>query len=266
MKLNYNKTIIGNSILYLGDCLEVMKIIPDKSIDCVITDPPYSLNYSFENDNLTHNEQFIFMNKYMKEFSRIIKNNGTICIFMEQRLSHYLYFSAIENEFIWQNTIIWNRDGGQMPTKKFGICYEPISIFTKGKEHKTFNLDDLRVKSKYAGTDKRLNIKGKNPGDVWYIPALFGKKIERIVGENGKAAHPTQKPIDIILPLIIAYTNENDLVLDSFMGTNTTGFGCSLLNRKFIGIEKNEKYFEIAKNRRTMDKIQIKNKNIGFDL
>jgi len=122
-------------------------------------------------------------------------------------------------------------------------------IFTKGDNHKTFNLDDLRVKSKYAKTDKRLNPKGKNPGDVWYVPALFGRKIERIKEENGKAAHPTQKPIDVVYPLLIAYTNEQDVILDSFLGSGTTAEACKVLNRNFIGIEKDEKYWKIANER-----------------
>ena len=235
--------------IILGDCLEIMKDIQSDSVDAIIADPPYSLNYEFENDKLSYREQGNFMIKYMKEHFRILKCGGTACIFMSQKMSHYLYFASERAGFTWQNEIVWNRDGGQMPTKKFGICHENIMIFTKGDNHKTFNLDDLRVKSKYAKTDKRLNPKGKNPGDVWYVPALFGRKIERIKGENGKAAHPTQKPIDVVYPLLIAYTNEQDVILDSFLGSGTTAEACKVLNRNFIGIEKDEKYWKIANER-----------------
>jgi len=242
----YNKTIIENSTLYLGDCLEVMKIIPDKSIDCIITDPPYSLGYDFENDKLSYSKQAAFMEKYLKLFYGILKDNGTVCIFMSQEMSHYLYIKAKKIGFTWQNEIIWNRDGGQMPTKKIGICHENICIYTKGSLHKTFNLNEIRVKSKYAELDKRLNENGKNPGDVWYVPALFGKKIERIKGPNGKALHPTQKPIDIVFPLLWAYTNKNDLVLDTFMGTGTVGAACKKINRKYIGIELEKEFFKAS--------------------
>lgn len=238
-----------NIEMILGDCLEKMKDIPDRSIDLVLTDPPYSLGYDFANDKLSHASQEIFMGKYMTEGFRVLKEGGTIAVFMEQRLCHYLYFVALRSGFIWQNTIIWNRDGGQMPSTKFGICHEPVSVFTKGKAHKTFNLDQLRVKSKYAATDKRLNPLGKNPGDVWYIPALFGKKIERIKGDDGMAAHPTQKPIDICYPFIEAYTNCGDVVLDCFMGTGTTGVCACKMNRNFIGIELDPEYFKIAEKR-----------------
>ncbi|MFA6911339.1 MAG: DNA methyltransferase [Candidatus Cloacimonadaceae bacterium] len=232
-----------------GDCLEKMKNIPDNSIDLVLTDPPYSLGYDFENDDLTDSEQASFMEKYVSVFYEKLKHGGVLAIFMKQELSHHLYFIAKNAGFTWQNSIIWNRDGGQMPITKFGICHEPITVFTKGEFPNTFNLDLLRVKSKYADSDKRLNPLGKNPGDVWYVPALFGKKAERIKGIDGKAAHPTQKPIGIVYPFIEAYTKERDTVLDAFMGTGTTGFCSVAMNRNFIGIEKDDKYFEIAEKR-----------------
>lgn len=240
---------MDKNFIYHGDCLELMKQINDNSIDAIITDPPYSLGYDFDNDNLSYSDQSNFMKQYMREFYRVLKPNGTACIFMSQELTHYLYFAAIENKFTWQNEIVWNRDGGQMPTKKFGICHEIINVYTKGKEHKTFNLDELRVQSKYAKSDKRLNPKGKNPGDVWYVPALFGKKLERLIGNNGKALHPTQKPLDIILPLIIAYTNEDDLILDPFMGSGTTAIGSLSLNRQYIGIDIKEEFVRAANQR-----------------
>ena len=232
-----------------GDCLEKMKDIPDESVDLILTDPPYSLGYKFEGDDLTHSEQAAFMEKYLAEFYRILKHGGVASIFMEQRLSHHLYFIALHCGFTWQNSIIWNRDGGQMPTSKFGMCHEPITVFTKGGYSKRFNLDPLRVKSKYANADKRLNPLGKNPGDVWYVPALFGKKAERIKGVDGKAVHPTQKPVEVIFPFVEAYTNKGDTVCDPFMGTGTTGLCSAVMERDFIGIEKDDKYFEIAKKR-----------------
>lgn len=235
-----------NKIL-LGDCLEVMKRIPDNKIDAIITDPPYSLDYEFENDNLTYEKQAEFMELYSKEFYRVLKIGGTVALFMSQEMTHFWYFIANNIGFSWQNEIIWQRDGGQMPTKKLGICHEIINIYSKGNP-KTFNLDLIRVKSKYAETDKRLNPKGKNPGDVWYEPALFGKKKERL-SENGKAIHPTQKPKEIIRPLVIAYSNENDIILDPFTGLATIPLIAKEENRRFIGIEKDNHYWEVANKR-----------------
>jgi len=227
------------------DCLKVIPHIPNGSIDLIVTDPPYSLGYEFANDKLSYEKQKEFMDCYCKEFYRVLKPNGTVVIFMSQEMSHYLYFVLKQLTFVWQNEIVWNRDGGQMPTKKLGVCHEMIMIWTKGEQHKTFNLDDIRVQSKYAETDKRLNPKGKNPGDVWYVPALFGKKIERIT-ENGKAIHPTQKPKEIIYPLVSAYSVLNDIVLDPFIGLGTTAIVCKNLGRKYIGIEKDKKYVDVA--------------------
>lgn len=235
--------------VYNCDCLELLKEIPNESIDTIITDPPYSLNYNFSNDDLSYKEQDIFMKQYCKSFFDVLKKNGTICIFMSQEMSHYLYFNCIENGFIWQNEVIWNRDGGQMPIKKFGICHERIMIFTKGNSHKTFNLDELRVKSKYADSDKRLNPLGKNPGDVWYVSALFGKKIERIKREDGKTAHPTQKPLNIIYPLIMAYSNKNDIIFDGFAGSFTTAVAAESLGRNWICCELLKEYCDVGQKR-----------------
>lgn len=237
-------------MLYQGNCLDVMPaVIPDNSIDLVFTDVPYSLGYSFENDKLSLEEQRLFIEKYVKEFHRVLIDGGTAAIFCSQELLHYMYFVCMKNGFSWQNEIIWYREGGQPPKKKLAIHHEVILVITKGNLHKIFNLDDIRVRSIYADTDKRLNPLGKNPGDVWYVPALFGKKLERIVGSNGKAVHPTQKPKDICIPIIKAYSNEGDIILDAFMGTGTIPYVAKTLNRGFIGIEIDPIYFNFAKNR-----------------
>jgi DNA modification methylase len=245
--MKYPDDYVGK--VFHADCLDFLLDIPDNSIDLVIIDPPYSLDYEFPNDKLSYKEQGNFMIQYGKLIYSRLKDGGTVCVFMSQEMSHYLYFSFTQkgNHFVWQNEIVWNRDGGQMPTSKFGVCHENILIFTKGNSYKTFNLDELRVKSKYAETDKRLNPKGKNPGDVWYVPALFGKKLERLVDDvTGKALHPTQKPLDVILPLVIAYSNEGDYVLDCFSGSGTTAVACKKLNRNFVGCDKELKYVNAA--------------------
>lgn len=231
-----------------GDCVKIMKHFPDGVIDFILTDPPYSLRYNFANDDLSYEQQKDFMNIYCKEFFRVLKSGGVVATFLSQEMSHYWFFISKNCGFTWQNEIIWNRDGGQMPTKKLGICHEVINIFSKG-EPKTFNLDELRIQSKYADTDKRLNPKGKNPGDVWYIPAMFGKKLERILGKDGKAAHPTQKPIDTMIPLVLLYSNPKDLILDPFCGTGTSLEAAFKLDRKFIGIDISEEYCELARQR-----------------
>lgn len=247
--MNYPDDYIGK--IFHADCLDFLLNIPNNSIDLVVIDPPYSLDYDFPNDNLSYREQGNFMVEYGKLLYSCLKDGGTACVFMSQEMSHYLYFSFTQkgNHFTWQNEIVWNRDGGQMPKNKFGICHENITVFTKSTKPKTFNLDELRVKSKYADTDKRLNPDGKNPGDVWYVPALFGKKLERLIDETGKAAHPTQKPLNIILPLIMAYSNDGDLVLDCFVGSGTTAIACKKLGRLFIGCDKDIKYVNLSNQR-----------------
>jgi len=215
-----------------------------------MTDPPYSLGYDFENDKLSYAEQGAFMAKYLLRMYRVLKDGGTACICMSQEMSHFLYFVGLGSGFVWQNEIVWHRDGGQMPKKKFGICHEIVMIFTKGENHKTFNLDDVRVMSKYAETDKRLNKAGKNPGDVWYVPALFGRKQERIKDDlTGKAIHPTQKPEGLFIPMVKAYSNPGDIILDCFCGTGTVLKVAKDFGRNFIGIDISKKYCNIARKR-----------------
>src|SRR3990167_9953760 len=117
------KINVGEHILYWGDCLEVMQSFEKESIDLIVTDPPYSLGYEFDNDSLSYDKQQEFMDLYCSQFFRILNLYGTICIFMSQEMSHYLYFVLKRNGFTWQNEVIWNRDGGQMPIKKLGICH-----------------------------------------------------------------------------------------------------------------------------------------------
>jgi len=233
-----------NKIIH-GDCLEIMKQIPDGVIDLVVTDPPYSLGFEIANDDLSYDEQKQFSGKYLIEIFRVMKQNATLCIFSSPEFSHFLYHSIIETGFEWKNDIVWHRDRGHSITKQLAITNEIIIVATKGNIHKTFNLDEIRVKSVYEGKDKRLNPKGKNPGTVWYVPPLIGKKKERIT-KNGKAIHPTQKPEEIILPLIIAYSNENDIILDPFTGLGTIPLIAKEENRRFIGIDISKEYCDLA--------------------
>jgi len=231
------------------DCFNILPKIKDESIDLILIDPPYGLGFNFENENLSKKEKDIFIEKYCKEIKRIIKQNGNIVIFCSQELGNDLYFKLLNLGLFYQNEIIWVRPTGHNITKKLAMYHEKILTFTKQKHHTTFNLDIIRIKSIYAEKDKRLNPKGKNPGDVWSINNLLGKKNERIMNENNQALHPTQKPIEIINKLIMLYSNENDLILDFFSGTGTTAIVCIDNKRNFICIEKDKDYYKSSINR-----------------
>lgn len=232
--------------LFKGDCLGVMKSIPDKSIDAIITDPPYGTT-------ACKWDSVIPFDLMWQQLNRIIKPNGAIVLFGSEPFSSALRMSNIKNykyDWIWNKVAITN----PMLAKKQPLrCVENILIFynnqstynpqmTNGvkwnrggkKEHKTNTLGDSVLFNN--GSDKT---------DIKYPKNL----IEFSNADKTKNVHPTQKPVELMEYLIKTYTNENETVLDFTMGSGTTGVACKNTNRKFIGIEMNDKYFDIAEKR-----------------
>ena len=232
--------------LYKGDCLEVMKGIPDASIDAIITDPPYGTT-------ACKWDSVIPFELMWEQLNRIIKPNGAIVLFGSEPFSSALRMSNIKN---YKYDITWNKVAitNPMLAKKQPLrCIENILLFyknqptynpqmTKGvkwnrggkKEHKTNTLGDSILFNN--GSDKT---------DLKYPKNL----IEFSNANKTKNVHPTQKPIALMEYLIKTYTNENETVLDFTMGSGSTMVACDNLNRNGIGIEMDNKYFEIAKKR-----------------
>jgi DNA modification methylase len=240
--------------LYKGDCLEVMKNIADKSIDAIITDPPYGTT-------ACKWDSVIPFNLMWKQLNRIIKPNGAIVLFGSEPFSSALRMSNIKNykyDWIWQksnpaNIALANR----MPLKYhevISVFYKKQPIYNKqmiprdelGKKRLKNKNNPIRFKgSDIQGTSKssknydinRYDENFKNPSTVLKFKVERGKK------------HQTQKPIALMEYLIKTYTNELETVLDFTMGSGTTGVACYNTNCNFIGIEQDEKYFKIAEER-----------------
>ena len=239
--------------LYKGDCLEIMKDIADESIDLVITSPPYNANkdYGEYNDNKTIEEYKEFAEKWVCEVSRILKPNGSFWINLGYIKSGnnqtipltYIYYSLIDIPLIQE--IVWHYEGGMSYKKRFTHRTERWQWYCKNPKKVIFNLDDVRDITLNRTKDKRNNPLGKNPTDYWYY--------DRVVSGNGKCKektlHPCQFPTKMIERIIKACSNENNIILDCFMGSGSTGIACLNTNRKFIGIEQDDKYFDIAKDR-----------------
>ena len=233
--------------LFNGDCLEVMKSIPDKSIDAIITDPPYGTT-------ACKWDSVIPFDLMWKQLNRIIKDNGAIVLFGSEPFSSALRMSNIKN---YRYDLIWNKiraagflNANKMPLKQ----HENISLFYA--KLPTYNpikyLDKPYDKTKYNGKDIKENVLGsytsksnKNNGERFPKSILeFSQNWSR-----QQQIHPTQKPVGLIEYLIKTYTNENETVLDFTMGSGTAGVACKNLNRKFIGIEMDKNYFDLAKKR-----------------
>ncbi len=239
-----------------GECLEVMKSIPDASVDAIITDPPYGTT-------ACKWDSVILFEPMWEQLNRIIKPNGAIVLFGSEPFSSALRMSNIKNykyDWYWKKNRKTNfLNARKMPMRQV----ETISVFFN-KLGNTYNPIMKKRTSKKAGNKKYGNTKvygkqnlgsrrSKNFKDNQSDYILPSDLIE-INTERG--FHPTQKPIALMEYLIKTYTNENETVLDFTMGSGTTGVACLNTKRNFIGIEQDDKYFEIAKQR--IEQAQLK--------
>ena len=225
--------------LRLGDCLELMKNIPDGSVDLVLTDPPYGTT-------ACKWDSVIPFEPMWEQLNRIIKPNGAICLFGSEPFSSALRMSNIKYfKYDW----IWEKEQGA----NFMLCkYQPykvheiISVFSKAT-HKYFpQMTDGKpyISGKGTSGDITGNVKKiqtKNDGK------RYPRSIQKFCTDKSKSKHPTQKPIALLEYLIRTYTNYGETVLDFTMGSGSTGVACVNTNRNFIGIELDEGYFEIAR-------------------
>jgi site-specific DNA-methyltransferase (adenine-specific) len=233
------------------NAVDYLKKIDSQSIDMIVADPPYNLGKDYGNntDVKTFDEYIDFSRKWLKQAHRILRDTGTIYIFMGVRFISYLY-SILEKEynFIFNSWITWHYTQGLGKIKGFSPRHDDILMFTKTKNYKFF-LDNVRVPQKYYRSVN--NMRGANPGDVWAFSHVHYCNANR-------QAHPTQKPEALIERMILASSKENDLVLDPFSGSGTTLRVCQQLNRNCIGIELNHKYIILTKKR-------LDQPFIGFD-
>jgi site-specific DNA-methyltransferase (adenine-specific) len=247
-----NKEIINNIELYNADCFDVMPMIADKSIDCIIADLPYG-TIACKWDSI------LPFDKLWEQYKRIIKDNGAIVLFGSQPFTSALIMSNIKmfrHQWQWlKNKPTGCFNAKYMPMKSnedvivFGIKkvnYYAIMVKRTEKEYK----ESLRIKDSKSWGNNIHNHRNnliirKSKEEQWYKYPTNILKIKKDDKRNNKQ-HPTQKPVALLEYLIKTYTNENELILDNTMGSGTTGVACQNTNRKFIGIEKETNYFDIA--------------------
>jgi len=211
-----------NIQLFLGDCLEVMKEIPDKSIDLIVTDPPYGMNYQSSKrtdkfDKIKLDDNLDWFTVFIKNCHRVLKDNSHIYMFCND-----YSLGTFRNE-----------------TEKTGFKLKRTLIWVKNNHTSGDLTGDYGNKSEFI----LFAHKGRKP--------LNGKRDTNILNFNrvSKLQHPTQKPEDLIEYLLEKSADTTCLILDPFMGSGTTGVACKKLNRKFIGIELDENYMKIAQER-----------------
>ena len=222
-----------------GDCLELMKNIPDKSINMILCDLPYGT---------THNkwDTIIPFDKLWAQYKRIIKDNGAILLFSQMPFGASLIMSnpkMFRYEWIWEkNCPTGFLNAKKMPLRK----HENILVFYKHLP--TYNPQGLIKLDEPIQEEGSANRNGKNYGvaDKSFIRTHKNYPTDIITFSKDSGYHPTQKPVDLLEYLIKTYTNEGDVVLDNCMGSGSTGVACKNTNREFIGMELDEKYYKVA--------------------
>lgn len=229
--------------LIVGDAISKMKEMEPNSVDLVIADPPYNLakDYKATKDNMQFGEFISFTRIWLTEASRILKPGGTIYTFMGMRFISYTHV-IMEQELglEFRNWITWYYTQGLGKRKGFSSRHDDILMFTKPGKNPTFNLDDIRVPQKYYRSIN--NMRGANPGNVWEFSHVH-------YSQSNRKAHPTQKPEGVIERMILASSNENDIVVDPFSGSGTTVRVAQQLNRQAIGIDIEPSFIEESKQR-----------------
>ncbi len=246
--------------MFHGDSLQVLKKIRDSSVDMIFADPPYSIKKE-DWDTFQSQEEYIkFSVKWIKEASRILKDKGTLYICGFSEILADIHHPAMKY-FYNCRWIIWHYKNKANLGKDWGRSHESILCLRKSKKH-TMNIDAIRIPynshtlkypshpqaetSQYGNGKKRDNWTpnplGAKPKDVIEIPTTCN-------GMGEKTPHPTQKPEELLRKIILASSNENDIVLDPFVGSGTTAVCAKQLNRQFIGIEQNGEYLDWAVNR-----------------
>lgn len=245
--------------MWNGDCLELMKKIENNSIDLILTDPPYGTT-------ACKWDVIIPFEDMWKEINRIIKPEGTVCLFGTEPFSSMLRVSNIKNykyDWYWHK----NKSTNFLNAKKQPLRnIEMISVFNKGKYfpiksegHKPVN---SFTKNTGDGTTVGKTKKGfKGGGQTDRCPTQYlNFKVINNDGSGGNKFHPTQKPVELLKYLIETYSTEGDSVLDFTAGSFSTGEACILTNRNFIGIELSKEFFNTGKDRL----MKYKNKNTKF--
>ena len=231
--------------LLQGDCLKLMKNIPDKSVDMVLCDLPFGTT-------MNKWDSVIDFDELWTAYKRIIKNNGAIVLFGQGLFTAEL---ACSNKEMFRYRLVWEKTkaGGFLNARRMPLqAHEDISVFYKKLPAYNPQMETGKPYVKRAVTNGDGGCYGKfdrvgqtniNNG------TRFPRSVLRFSNDNHNSIHKTQKPVQLLEYLIRTYTNEGETVLDNCMGSGSTGVACVNTNRDFIGIELDKNYFEIAKER-----------------
>ena len=259
-----------STILYNGDCLDIMQDIPDKSIDAIICDLPYGT---------TNNKWDIIipLESLWMAYNRIIKDGGAIVLTSSQPFTSILVMSNIKNfkyEWIWRKTI----SSGSMNAKIMPLKqHESVLVFSGNSKTKVTYYPKMTKGTPYKTSPAKFAA--SNYGEQ-ERPAIvndgtrYPTSVIDVANPRVKGGHPTQKPVELMEYLVETYTLPGDTILDNCMGSGATGVACVQHNRQFVGMELDEKYYNFAETRikealelkTNQDKTSLKKDNLVNDL
>lgn len=238
------------------DLFEVIDLLPGLFVDLLFVDPPYNMYKKFNTNsfNIVDSDKYQeWMESWLSRLVRILKPDASIYICGDWRASAAI-FNAGSKYFSLRNRITWEREKGRGAKTNWKNCSEDIWYFTKGQEFK-FNIDDVKVKRKVLAPyrqngkpkdwveDNEANFRITHPSNIWTdITVPFWSMPEN-------TEHPTQKPEKLLAKIILAGTNEGDMVFDPFLGSGTTAVAAKKLGRNYCGVEIDEQYCMLAQKR-----------------
>jgi DNA modification methylase len=258
-----------------GDALTALDQVKDKSVQLVVTSPPYNIGKEYEKDSQMNLSQYVeWLTPIINKLCSKIDDEGSICWQIGNYvkngevfpLDYYFYDIFIKNGLKLRNRIVWRYNFGLNATKRLSGRYETILWFTKTDSYR-FNIDPIRIPQLYPGKRHSKqkgekaglpsgNPKGKNPSDFWEFSSetFFREElvwpIPNVKSSHAeKTIHPCQFPSELAERCILAFTNSGDSVLDPFVGAGTTVIAATIHGRKSLGIDKSREYSAIARSR-----------------
>lgn len=235
-----------------GDCLELMREIPDKSIDLIICDLPYGVTACNWDKRLP-------LDKLWLDYKRIIKPNGAIVLFAKDKFSAEILMSNIKG---FKHKWFWDKkqSGSFFLAKYMPLqIVEEIIVFTKNGERVNYYPQMIKGKMRKRGGAKKVHssmnkgfrLEFSSQSDLYYPTNILRYSITK-----SKRIHPTEKPVELLEYLIKTYSNENEVVLDNCIGSGSTAVACIRTNRRYIGFELEKEYYDIAIKRIENEKIK----------
>lgn len=245
--------------LYEGDCRDFLQKLPSESAQLIVTSPPYNIGKKYEPKKKVLTDYLQEQAEVIAECVRLLRPSGSICWEVGNHIAgpqeiipldivlHPIFAS---HGLKLRNRIVWHFEHGLHCSKRFSGRYETILWFTKGDQY-VFDLDPVRVPQKYPGKKQfkgpkagelSCNPLGKNPSDVWIFPNVKHNHVEKTV-------HPCQFPVELVERLVLALTDEGDLVLDPYMGVGSAAVAAIRHGRRAAGAELVQEYVEIARTR-----------------